>query len=130
MNSLFTSWAKLRNFKISSFFLVVFCKNLGFFSNLQISVVFITFLHIINILLLKYDMRIFVPGNLSGFRIFSRFLQIFFKSSDFSWLNDNILIKFDMMVFFPGNYLVSGFFWIFFQFSDFDGLNHISLNNW
>ena len=47
---LFTSWAKLQKFK-NYFFL-------WFFSNLQISMVLTTFLHIMDSLLIKYDMMI------------------------------------------------------------------------
>ena len=88
IDNVFTSWAKLRSLKIWVFFsffsfFFVFCKNLGFFSNLQISVVLTTFLHIIDGLLLKYDMLIFFPRNLSGLRIFSGFFRFFFKSQDF-----------------------------------------------
>ena len=48
-----------------------------FFSNLQISKVFTTFLHIMDSLLIKYDMMIFFSGFFSGI------FRIFIKSSDF-----------------------------------------------
>ena len=60
-----------------SLFFFSFCKNLGFFSNLQISVALTTFLHRIDGLFLKYDMIISYPGNLSSFRTFPDFPQIF-----------------------------------------------------
>ena len=96
----FTSWAKLRSLKNTFFFW-------WFFSNLQISIVLTIFLHNMDSLLLKYEMMIFFPDfflnihhifrflhrmgvlllknyliiffswNLSGFRIFPDFHQIF-----------------------------------------------------
>ena len=62
-------------------------------------------------LLVKYDMMLLFPRNLSGIRIFSD-LQII----------DILFIKYDMMIFFSGNYPVfSVFFWI---------LNFFSLFYW
>ena len=63
-------------------------------------------------LLIAYDLMIFFPGNVSGFRIFPGFFRIFFKSSDFSiflQIIDTLFINYDMIIFFSGNYPVSGF---------------------
>ena len=96
----------------NSFFLVflAFCKNLGFFSNPQISMVLTTFLHRIDGLLLKYEIIIF---------------RILFKSSD-SFSFDHISSRnwsFSYKIWWQN--LLSGFFRIYRIFPDFSGLLRI-----
>ena len=83
--SFFTSWAKLRSYKISFFFFFFsFFLFLNFswihFSNLQISTVLTIFHDRFDGLLLKWGIIIFFSGIPSGFRIFSGFFRILFKS--------------------------------------------------
>ena len=63
------------------------CFFTPIFSNLRMKVFLTIFLHSMCDLDLKYDMIIFCSGILADFRIFSGFIRIFIKSSDFSVFN-------------------------------------------
>jgi len=77
----FTSWAKLRSYKISCFFCFFLFLNFSWrhFLNFQISTVLTIFLDRFDGLLLKWDIIIFFSGISSGFRIISGFFRILFK---------------------------------------------------
>ena len=122
--SIFTSWAKLRSLKITLFFFV-FCFFWWFFSNLRISMVLTIFLHILDSLLIKYDMIIFLSGFFSDFSGFSSNLQIYSQNGFFTshlWYND----------FFPGNLSAFRIFLHMFPdfFSEFSSSFQISSQNW
>ena len=83
---------------------------LSFFSNLQISMVLTIFLHIMDTLLVKYDMMNFFPDFFPVSRFSRIFFRIFIKTSDFSkeWI-----VSFSYMMWwfsFQEIYPVSGFF--------------------
>ena len=95
--------------KFENLFFVLFLDKIwSRFSNLQISVFWAVFLHIMDSLLIRYNIIMFLSGTLSGFQVFSVFFRIFFKSSYFS-----LPIKYGMIILFSGFYPVSWFiFWI------------------
>ena len=87
------------------FFVFVFWS---LFSNLLISMIWNIFLDIMDSLLIKYDMMIFFPDFLSGFRFFSVFSGI---HQIFRFLHkmNYLLLTYYLMIFVPEIFPASGF---------------------